>query len=107
MGFALLATPGTADFFSRVGLPVTVVNKISGQSPHVVDLIRAGQVSLIVNTPLGPNAHQDGAEIRAAALAMSVPLLTTLSAAAAAVSAIRFLRGEELQYRSLQAHFAK
>ncbi len=107
MGFTLLATPGTADFFSRVGLPVTTVNKLSGESPHVVDLIRAGQVDMIVNTPLGPNAHQEGAEIRAAALAMSVPLLTTLSAAAAAVSAIRFLCGEELQYRSLQAHFAK
>ncbi|BBB47213.1 carbamoyl-phosphate synthase large subunit [Pelolinea submarina] len=107
MGFALLATPGTADFFSKVGLPVTVVNKLSGESPHIVDLIRAGQVDMIVNTPLGPNAHQDGAEIRAAALAMSVPLLTTLSAAAAAVSAIRVLRDKELQYRSLQDHFSK
>ncbi len=107
MGFALLATPGTAAFFSKVGLPVQAVNKLGGASPHVVDLIRAGQVQMIVNTPLGPNAHQDGAEIRAAALSMGVPLLTTLSAAAAAVSAIRVLRQEELHYRSLQAHFAK
>jgi carbamoyl-phosphate synthase large subunit len=107
MGFALLATPGTAAFFSKVGLPVQAVHKLGDASPHVVDLIRAGQVQMIVNTPLGPNAHQDGAEIRAAALAMGVPLLTTLSAAAAAVSAIRVLRQEELHYRSLQEHFAK
>ena len=52
-------------------------------------------------------AHQDGASIRTAATRMSVPLLTTLSAAAAAVAAIRALRQKELKYRSLQEHYAK
>ena len=107
MGFELYATPGTAAFIRKVGLPVQTVNPLSGASPHVVDLIREGQLHLIVNTPLGPNSHIDGAEIRAAALAMDIPLLTTLSAAAAAVSAIQILRQKELHYRSLQDHFAK
>ena len=53
MGFALLATPGTAAFFSKVGLPVQAVNKLGAASPHVVDLIRAGKVQMIVNTPAG------------------------------------------------------
>jgi carbamoyl-phosphate synthase large subunit len=107
MGFELAATPGTAAFINRAGLPVQAVNKVGEGSPHVLDLVRAGKVQLIVNTPLGPSTHSDGAEIRAAALAMNVPLLTTLSAAAAAVSAIQVLRQKGLHYRSLQEHFSK
>jgi len=107
MGFTLYATPGTAAFFHKAGMPVQEVNKFADGSPHTVDLIRGGQVQLVVNTPLGPHAHSDGAEIRAAAIAMNVPLLTTLSAAMAAVAAIQALRKKELSYRSLQSHFAR
>jgi carbamoyl-phosphate synthase large subunit len=107
MGFDLMATPGTAAFLGKVGLPVTQVNKMSQGSPHTVDFIRGGQVQLIINTPLGPQSHSDGAEIRAAAVTMNVPLLTTLSAAAAAVAAIKALRQKELRYRSLQDHFRR
>ena len=105
MGFTLYATPGTAAFIRKVGLSVEAVNKMVDGSPHTVDLIRSGKVQLILNTPLGMNAHSDGAKIRAAAIAMNVPLLTTLSAAAAAVSAIRAVRQNELRYRSLQKHY--
>jgi len=105
MGFKLYATPGTAEFFCKVGLPAIMINKFVDGSPHAVDLIRSGQVQLVLNTPLGPNAHSDGVEIRSAAIAMNVPLLTTLSAAAAAVSAIQALKKNELHYRSLQSHF--
>ena len=106
MGFKLYATAGTAAFFRNVGLPVETINKFADGSPHAVDLIRNGQVQLVLNTPLGPHAHSDGVEIRAAAIAMNVPLLTTLSAAAAAVSAIQALRKKQLSYRSLQQHFS-
>ena len=105
LGFMLFATPGTAEFFCRTGLPVEVVKKVSEGTPNVVDLIRAGQVHLILNTPLGPHAHSDGTDIRAAATAMNVPLLTTLSAGMAAVNAIQALRQKGLSYRSLQEHF--
>ena len=105
MGFRLYATPGTADFIRRVGLPVSYINKMADGSPHTVDLIRSGEVQLILNTPLGPNAHFDGAEIRAAATLMDIPLLTTLSAAAAAVSAIQAANKDKLRYRSLQNHY--
>jgi len=107
MGFQLMATAGTATFFEKVGLPVQTIYKISEGSPNTVDLIRSGQVQLIINTPLGPHSHTDGAEIRSAAVTMNVPLLTTLSAAAAAVAAIKALRQKELRYRSLQEHFRR
>lgn len=106
MGFQICATPGTADYFRRVGLPVESINKVSQGSPHVVDWIEAGKINLILNTPLGPVSHSDGAMIRTIATKMNVPLLTTLSAGAAAVSAIRALRQKELKYRSLQTHYA-
>jgi carbamoyl-phosphate synthase large subunit len=107
MGFTLYATAGTAEFFRRTGLPVETVNKVPQGSPHVVDLIRSGEVQLILNTPLGPRAHSDGAQIRAAATLMNIPLLTTLSAGMAAVNAIQALRQQELGYRSLQVHFSQ
>ena len=105
MGFKLYATQGTAEFFCRTGLPVEVVKKVIEGSPNVVDLIRAGRVQLILNTPLGSHAHSAGADIRSAATAMNVPLLTTLSAGMAAVNAIQALRQKGLSYRSLQEHF--
>ncbi len=107
MGFRLIATPGTATFLNRAGLPVGYINKVEQGSPHAVDLIRSGEVQLILNTPLGPVAQSAGAAIRAAAIAMDLPLLTTLSAATAAVAAIRALRQQELRYRSLQEHYAQ
>jgi len=105
MGFALIATAGTAQYFSRAGLPVRRVNKVSEGHPHVIDLIQDGQVDMLLNTPLGSSTHTDGAEIRTAALKKNIPMLTTLSAAAAAVAAIRSLRLKEWRYRSLQVHF--
>lgn len=107
MGFRLLATRGTADFCRKAGLDVTPVNKVSEGSPHVADLIRDGEIDLIINTPLGPVAHDDGAKIRTAAVRYDVPLLTTLSAAQAAINGIQALRARELRVRSLQEHYRR
>ena len=107
MGFTIYATPGTAEYFERVGMPVAAVNKVSQGSPHVIDLIQQGKISLILNTPLGPMTHSDGARIRTTATRLGVPLLTTLSAAAAATAAIQAMRKKELSYRSLQMHYTK
>jgi carbamoyl-phosphate synthase large subunit len=105
MGFSLYATPGTADMCVKAGLTVEVVEKAQDGSTQIVDLIRAGKIQLVLNTPLGPHAHSDGAAIRSAAIAMNVPLLTTLSAATATVLAIQAMGKKELKYRSLQSHF--
>ena len=107
LGFRLVATHGTAEILAHMGVPVERVNKVSEGSPHTADLIRSGQVQLIVNTPLGLNAISDGSNIRKAAVATGVPLLTTLSAALAAVSGIRAMQAKALSFRSLQAHYAR
>jgi carbamoyl-phosphate synthase large subunit len=103
-GFQLVATPGTADYLQSVGLPVTTINKVSEGSPHVVDAIRAGEINLIINTPRGGQAHQDGYLIRGMAHLYNVPIVTTLTAAAAVVQAIRALKQKPLKVRSLQKH---
>ncbi|MBN1562418.1 MAG: carbamoyl-phosphate synthase large subunit [Anaerolineae bacterium] len=104
MGFELVATRGTAAFCVGAGLSVRPVSKVSEGSPNVVDLIRAGEIDLIINTPLGSTAHSDGMQIRTAAVLHNVPLLTTLSAAQAAVNGIQALKAQDLRVRSLQEH---
>jgi carbamoyl-phosphate synthase large subunit len=107
LGFTLYATQGTADWLRRAGLPVTAMKKVSEGHLHVVDMIAGGELHLIVNTPLGAGAHDDTQVMRAAAVTHNVPLLTTLSAAAAAVNGIAALQAKDLQVRSLQEHFRR
>ncbi|MCC6167396.1 MAG: carbamoyl-phosphate synthase large subunit [Caldilineaceae bacterium] len=109
LGFDIYATEGTAAFIGGAGVPVTVLNKaITGNGGYTtLDAMRDGKVQLVFNTPLGPNAREDGAKIRTLATRLEITLITTLSAAQAAVNGIRAMRQRELAVRSLQEHYAK
>ncbi len=104
LGFELYATEGTAVALQKAGLPVTTVAKASEPGLTTVRLIKEGMVGLVLNTPLGQRAHVDQAAMYQAAIQHNVPLITTLSAAQAAVNGIKALREKELTVRSLQAH---
>ncbi len=104
LGFGLMATPGTAATIARAGLPVTTIQRFSEGSPNAVDKIQAGEVQLIINTPLGAGSAADMQAMRSAAVLHGVTLLTTLSAATAAVTGIQALAARELRVRSLQTH---
>ncbi|MDZ4763845.1 MAG: carbamoyl-phosphate synthase large subunit [Chloroflexota bacterium] len=104
LGFKLVGTIGTAEYLQDVGLPVTMINKVSDGSPHVVDAIRAGNIVLIINTPRGGQAHYDGTLIRGAAALYGVPIITTMSAASAAVQGMKAMQRKPFKVRSLQAH---
>jgi carbamoyl-phosphate synthase large subunit len=104
LGFELAASQGTARMLELVGLPVRVINKPSEGAPSIIDAMRAGDVGLIINTPRGRQGHMDGALMRSAAHQYGIPILTTLSAAMAAVQGIRALREKPLTVQSLQAH---
>ncbi|MER6309369.1 carbamoyl-phosphate synthase large subunit [Streptomyces sp. NPDC001739] len=108
-GFELLATSGTAEVLRRNGINATVVRKQSeGEGPNgeqtIVQLIHAGEVDLIVNTPYGTGGRLDGYDIRTAAVARSVPCLTTVQALAAAVQGIEAMNRGDVGVRSLQEH---
>lgn len=90
MGFKFSATRGTARFLSEHGIQAEVIKKIQDGHPNVVDYLRSGQVSLLINTPKGSVA--DDAKIRIEAVRRKVPYTTTVSAARAAVQGIRYLQ---------------
>lgn len=106
-GFILYATKGTADWLARAGLPVTAVKKVSEGHPNIQDMVENGELQLILNTPLGARAYDDSRAMRMAAVMRNITLLTTLSAAAAAVNGIAALKAKELTVRSLQTHYLK
>jgi carbamoyl-phosphate synthase large subunit len=102
LGFQIVATAGTAQAVSAMGVPVNPINKIAEGSPHVVDWIREGRVNLVINTPTGSGARTDGYEIRTAAVRRGIPCITTMTGASAAVRAIAAQREREAEVRSLQ-----
>jgi len=102
LGFRIVATGGTAQAISRMGVPVTRINKIQEGSPNVVDYIERGEVDIVINTPTGSGARVDGYEIRSAATRRGIPCLTTMTGASAAARAIGAQRGAGAGVRSLQ-----
>ncbi len=102
LGFEVIATGGTAQAISAMGVPVTRINKLGEGSPHVVDLIRERRCDLVINTPTGSGARSDGYEIRTAAVRHDVACVTTMTGASAAARAIAARAGGEAEVRSLQ-----
>nr|QEO74569.1 acetyl-CoA carboxylase biotin carboxylase [uncultured bacterium] len=94
LGFRLMATAGTAAQLREVGLEVEEVLKVNEGRPNLVDHIKRGEVSLIVNTLFGRASHRDEQEIRQAALKYDVPCVTTMTGARAVVEAIISLMGQ-------------
>lgn len=108
LGFRIVATEGTAEVLARNGIRVETVRKHSdaGVEPSIVDLIDAGEIDIIINTPTGGTARADGYEIRASAVAADKALFTTVSQLGAAVTAIEAAR-EAFEVTSLQEYHAR
>jgi carbamoyl-phosphate synthase large subunit len=106
-GFALVATRGTASYLRAHGLAVDVVFKVNEGRPNIADHIVNRKVDLVINTPLGRESFFDDRLLRRAAMLHGVPCITTLTGAAAAVSAIRAWRSEGSSVRPLQDYYAE
>ena len=112
LGFEVLATAGTAEVLRRNGIGCSVVRKytetdrVTGQvagEPNIVDMVLAGEVQMVINTPYGNSGPRvDGYEIRTAAVARDIPCVTTIQGAAAAVHGIEALIRDDIGVRSLQ-----
>jgi carbamoyl-phosphate synthase large subunit len=105
LGYQLLATDGTAQALEEAGIQVGRVKKLREGHPNLIDLLKDGDVALIMNTPRGKGARTDEGRIRAAAVAYGVPCVTTMSAAEAAVGAMEALRQREMTVQALQDRF--
>jgi carbamoyl-phosphate synthase large subunit len=106
LGFDIVATAGTADALEQAGVPVSrrlaKLADSTGDVPTAVDLIRAGEIQMVVNSPRGRGPRADGGYIRAAAGVAGIPLLTTASAALAAADGMTDWSSHELQVKPLQ-----
>ncbi|MEW6119647.1 MAG: carbamoyl-phosphate synthase large subunit [Pseudomonadota bacterium] len=101
LGFSLVATRGTAQTIESAGISVAVVNKVKEGRPHIVDMIKNGDIDFIVNVVEDKKAVKDSYAIRAEALARRVVYFTTLAGAYAACLGMR--HGSELEVYSLQS----
>ncbi len=103
LGFTILATEGTAEMLQRNGMDVQVVRKHFEGPGNIVDLIKAGEVDLVINTPYGQSGPRiDGYEIRTAAVAADIPCITTVAGAAAAIQGIEALTRSDVGVTPLQ-----
>ncbi|MCW5958978.1 MAG: carbamoyl-phosphate synthase large subunit [Pyrinomonadaceae bacterium] len=103
LGFKLIATYGTTLRLREVGLECKTVFKVNEGRPNIADHIKQGEISLIINTPLGRTSHYDEKAIRKAALQFNVPCVTTMTGAEALVEAISAKQSEDVVVvRSLQ-----
>jgi carbamoyl-phosphate synthase large subunit len=111
LGFHILATDGTAEFLRTKGIECTTVRKHSDGTgtlgeKTIVDIINAGEIDLVINTPVGRGTRADGWAIRTAAVQRSIPCITTTAGFSAAVDAISFLQSSPLSIKSLQEWLA-
>jgi len=107
MGFEVVATSGTAQFLKAKGLAISVVNKVRDGRPHIVDMMKDGNIQLVINTTEGAKSIADSFSIRRTALLGKIPYSTTLAGSRALVQAIHATRQNGgLGVRSLQDYFA-
>ncbi|MBK9240702.1 MAG: carbamoyl-phosphate synthase large subunit [Acidobacteria bacterium] len=107
LGFAIMATRGTAVYLRAHGVDAEIVFKINEGRPHVGDEMVNKRISLVINTPLGRESFFDDRAVRRAAMLQGIPAITTLTGASAVVSAIKALRTEGLTVKSLQEYHAR
>ncbi len=106
LGFSLLATRGTAAYLRAHGLDPAIVYKVNEGRPHIGDRLLNREIDLVINTPLGRESFFDDRTLRRIATVLGVPCVTTLTGAAAAVSAIRALKDEGIEVQPLQEYHA-
>jgi carbamoyl-phosphate synthase large subunit len=107
LGFNIYATAGTALYLGRFGIENVKLFKVNEGRPNVVDLIKNGEIQMVVNTPLGESSRFDELAIGNAALEARLLMITTISAAAAAVKGIQWMKDQKPDVKSLQEYHSE
>ena len=106
LGLTLYGTEGTVDYLYEAGVEAHLVRKVQEGSPNVLDMMRHGEIRLIINTPQDKQSRQDHYQIMRAAVDFSIPYITTLQAARAAALAIDAIKREKMTLEPL-SHYLK
>jgi len=104
LGFHIVSTTGTAKVLSKNGISVKPVYKVNEGRPHIVDLIKNGEIHLIINTPSGKKPKADEVAIRSEAVLHDIPCITTISGASAAVNGIESMVRGGISVQSIQEY---
>jgi carbamoyl-phosphate synthase large subunit len=104
LGFSICSTSGTAKLLQQNGIEVQFVNKLMEGRPNSVDMIKNGEIQLVINTPRGMIPRNDENAIRAAAYANNVCIMTTITGARAATNGIRAMKAKRVGVRPLQEY---
>ena len=104
LNFTLCGTSGTADIIKKNGIKCKKVNKVSGGSPHIVDILNSKKIALVINTGGGKRtfAVQDSIDLRRATLINKIPYCTTVAAASACIQAIDSLKNKKMKVKAIQ-----
>ena len=108
LNFSLCGTEGTANAIRKNGIKCKKVNKLSGGSPHIVNILNAKKIALVINTGGGKRKYrvQDSTSLRRASLINKVPYCTNMSTAYACLEAIKSLKSKEIEVKAIQNIFA-
>ena len=106
MGFKLVATAGTAKVLQEAGLQATVTHKLAEEGTNVIDLMKDKTVDLLINTPSGPVSRVDEIKIRSEAILRGLPIVTTRSGAEATAKAIKYIKENDWDVKSIQDYHA-
>ncbi|ODS42451.1 MAG: carbamoyl-phosphate synthase large chain [Candidatus Altiarchaeales archaeon IMC4] len=107
MGFKIISTSGTSDYLTENAVENRRILKISEGGPNVLDLMNAGEISLIISTPkVGRHPKRDGYMIRRGAVERDIPYVTTVTGAIATAGAIESVRNRELGVKSMNEYFS-
>ncbi|MGV8129874.1 MAG: carbamoyl-phosphate synthase large subunit [Methanolinea sp.] len=101
IGLSLYGTSGTVDYLTEAGIPAQLVRKVQEGSPNVIDLLRRGEIRMIINTPTDKQSRQDHYQIMRVAVDYGVPYITTIQAARAAGLAIEAIKKERITIEPL------
>ena len=104
LGFKIIATRGTAEYFEQNSIKSILVNKVYEGRPNIVDMMKNEEIDLVVNTTDGTQAIEDSHSMRAVCLSDKIPYYTTLAASSAAAIAIKKWQEGEIGVRSIQSH---
>jgi len=107
LGFKILATGGTAKFLSEHGIQNKYVYKVREGRPNIVDMIKSGEVDLVINTPGGKKAISESYSIRRTALTFDIPYTTTLAGARATALAIKAMAEGRIEVRTIQEYHGR
>ena len=104
IGFDIYATHGTSSFLTQHGIANKRINKVSEGSPHIVDIIKNGEIHLVINTTSDKKAIAESYSIRRTALTFNIPYTTTTAGARATALAIEALRDGHLEVKTIQEY---